>query len=172
MATNGEVIRVRNRGITEVVVGFSTASVSAPFLLRCAALLIDYLIVACVPVLFLFFARFLGESGSNLLNGDLNNFGWLLAFLIGLADLILLPVLIGQSVGKLVTGLRIVASDGTAASVKRLLLRQTIGYFLTLVTFGLGFLLSAFGSGGRSLHDLLFGTIVIQADKESFQNTN
>jgi uncharacterized RDD family membrane protein YckC len=172
MATNSEVIRTRKRGATEVVVGFSPASVSAPFLLRCSALLIDYLIVACVPVLFLFFARFLGESGSNLLNGDLNSFGWLLAILIAIADLILLPVILGQSVGKLFTGIRIVTSDGNTPSVKRMLLRQTIGYFITLVTFGIGFFISAFGSSGRSLHDLLFGTVVIQGNKESIDSKN
>jgi len=112
------------------------------------------------------FARSLGDDGSNLLSGDLNNLGWLIAVLIGLADLILLPVLIGQSVGKLLTGTRIVSKDGNESSISRILLRQTVGYFVTLLTFGLGFLIAAFNSSGRSLHDLLFGTMVIQAKKE------
>lgn len=172
MATNSDVIRSRNRGAKEIVVGFSSEAVSAPFLLRCSALLIDYLIVACVPVLFLFFARSLGESGSNLLNGDLNSFGWLLAVLIAIADLVLLPVILGQSLGKLFTGIRIVRSDGSAPSVKRMLLRQTVGYFVSLLTLGIGFLISALGPGGRSLHDLLFGTIVIQGNKESLETKN
>jgi len=150
----------------EVVVGFSPAIVSAPFILRCAALLIDYFLITSVPVLFLLFARSLGDDGSNLLSGDLNNLGWLIAVLIGLADLILLPVLIGQSVGKLLTGTRIVSKDGNESSISRILLRQTVGYFVTLLTFGLGFLIAAFNSSGRSLHDLLFGTMVIQAKKE------
>jgi len=166
MATNRETIRSRPRHAKEVTVGFSARSVAAPFLLRCAGLIIDYLLVACVPVLFLLFARFLGEDGTNLLKGDLNNFGWLIAVLIGAANVILLPALIGRSVGKLATGLRIVSSDGSVPSIRRILLRQTVGYALTLLTFGIGFFFSALNANGRSLHDLLFRTTVIKAKRE------
>lgn len=166
MAAKSDVIQKQPRMASEVVVGFSPASVRAPFLLRCAALLIDYLLIACVPVLFMLFARSMGEDGANLLSGNLNNFGWLLALLIGVADLILLPVVIGRSVGKLLTGIHIVAKNGSEATVKRLLLRQTVGYLASVLTLGLGFFVSALNGSGRSLHDLLFGTIVIQADKE------
>lgn len=166
MATNSDTTRLRPRQAKEVTVGFSPESVAAPFLLRCAALIIDYLLFACVPVLFLLFARFLGEDGTNLLKGDLNSFGWLIAVLIGAANIILLPALIGRSVGKLATGLRIVSTDGSVPTVRKVLLRQTVGYILTLLTFGLGFFFSALNAKGRALHDLLFRTTVIQAKKE------
>jgi uncharacterized RDD family membrane protein YckC len=150
----------------EVVLGFSPEAVHAPFVLRCGALLADYLIVICVPVIFLFAGRFFGEDGSALINGELNNAGWLIAIIVAIADLILLPAVAGQSIGKMFAGIRIVNSDGTAANAGRIVLRQTVGYLVTSLTLGLGFMISAFTGSGRSLHDLLSGTVVIRGKKQ------
>ena len=150
----------------EVVLGFSPESVHAPFLLRCGALLVDYVLVIVAPVIFLFLGRFFGEDGTALINGELNNAGWLIAIVIAVADLILLPVVCGQSVGKMFAGLHIVSIDGTAARFKNILFRQTLGYFLTLITLGLGFFVSAFSRSGRSLHDLISRTVVVKGHKE------
>ena len=150
----------------EVVLGFSPQTVHAPFLLRCGALLMDYVLVILAPVAFLFLGRFFGEDGAALINGELNNAGWLIAIVIGVADLILLPVVSGQSVGKMIAGLHIVAIDGTPVRFKNILIRQTLGYFLTLITLGLGFFFSAFSRSGRSLHDVVSRTVVIKGHKE------
>ncbi|MFL6469003.1 MAG: RDD family protein [Pyrinomonadaceae bacterium] len=150
----------------EVVLGFSPETVQAPFLLRCGALLTDYLLIIVSPVAFLFLGRFFGDDGAALINGDLNNTGWLIAIVLAVADLILLPVVAGQSVGKMLTGLHIVKRDGSPAGFRRILIRQTIGYFFTFVTLGLGFLISALSGSGRSLHDLISGTVVIRGKKE------
>lgn len=150
----------------EVVLGFSPESVHAPFLLRCGALLLDYVLIIIAPVLFLFLGRFFGEDGTALIYGELNNAGWLIAIVIAVADLILLPVVSGQSLGKICAGLHIVSIDGSPARFKNILVRQTLGYFLTLVTLGLGFFLSAFSKSGRSLHDLITRTVVIKGHKE------
>ena len=150
----------------EVVLGFSPETVHAPFLLRCGALLVDYLIVILAPVLFLFAGRFFGEDGTALINGELNNAGWLIATVVAVADLILLPAVAGQSVGKMFTGIRIVNRDGTPAKVRRLVVRQTVGYFVTLLTLGFGFLFATLNRSGRSLHDLVAGTVVIRGRKQ------
>ena len=150
----------------EVVLGFSPESVHAPFLLRCGALLLDYVLIIIAPVLFLFLGRFFGEDGTALINGELNNAGWLIAIVIAVADLILLPVVSGQSLGKICAGLHIVSIDGSPVRFKNILIRQTLGYFLTLITLGLGFFLSAFSRSGRSLHDLISRTVVIKGHKE------
>jgi len=128
--------------------------------------LIDYLIVVVVPVSFLLIARFLGEDGSGLLNGDLNNFGWLVAVLLAFTDLIILPAVIGQSAGKMFTGIRVVSLNGTAPKLRQIIVRQTLGYLLTVLTLGIGFLISLFNKRGRALHDMISGTVVIQANKE------
>ena len=150
----------------EVVLGFSPESVHAPFLLRCGALLLDYVFIIVAPVIFLFLGRFFGEDGTALINGELNNAGWLIAIVIAVADLILLPVVSGQSLGKICAGLHIVSIDGTPARFKNILVRQTLGYFLTLITLGLGFFLSAFNRSGRLLHDFISRTVVIKGRKE------
>jgi uncharacterized RDD family membrane protein YckC len=151
---------------SESILAFSPESVRASFILRCVAIMIDYLVIVIVPVSFLLVARFLGEDGSNLLNGDLNSFGWLVAILLGVTDLIILPMALGQSLGKLFVGIRIVSLDGTSPRFRQILIRQTLGYILVVITLGVGFLISLFNRKGRALHDMISGTIVIQANKE------
>ena len=86
---------------------------------------------------------------------------WLMAVLVGVSDLIIFPALSGQTLGMMITGLRIVRADGRDASVVRIALRNTLGYLVTVLTGGLGFVLAAFTGQGRALHDYLSGTLVI-----------
>lgn len=156
---------VRRPVAREVVVGFSPESVKAPFLLRCGALMIDYMIVIAIPVVGLLLSRLSGNDGARLLNDSLNNAGWLIAFVAALLNLILLPLFSGQTLGKILTGLRIVALDGSMPTLRAVAIRQTLGYALTILTVGAGFLLSVFGRRGRALHDYVAGTMVIYADR-------
>jgi uncharacterized RDD family membrane protein YckC len=152
----------RNR---EIVVSFSPERVKAPFLLRCGALIIDYLLIVAFPVICLLIGRFSGNDGARLLSGEWNSAGWLIAVLIAATNLVVLPAFSGQSVGKILTGLRIVKIDGTPASAGTIVLRQTVGYLLTLGSLGLGFLVSIFSSKGRALQDYVTGTVVIYAER-------
>jgi len=165
MSSKPERAPARHAKREEAVVGFTAESLGAPFILRCGAFLIDYLLIVVVPVTFLLLGRVLGEDGVSLIQGGLNNIGWLVATLIGFVDLILLPIVTGQTVGKMLTGLRILRSDGTPARFSQILLRQTIGYLLVLLTIGLGFFIAAFSRSGRSLHDLISRTVVVHARK-------
>ena len=150
----------------ETIVNFDAARLSAPFLLRCGALMIDYILVLLAPIVMMLAGRYLGNDGTRLVGGNLNDTGWLIAAIIAGSNFILLPMLSGQSVGKMFTGLRIVRTDGRDASAMKILLRNLVGYFLTAVTLGLGFLLSAFGGSGRALHDYLAGTVVVYAERK------
>lgn len=156
---------VKRPAVREVIVGFSPAAVRAPFLLRCGALIIDYIIVVAIPVIGLLLSRFTGNDGAKLLNDGLNSAGWLIAVLVGITNIVLLPMFSGQTMGKILTGLRVVSIDGTAPSIRTIAFRQTVGYFLTFVTAGIGFIMACFGSKGRALHDYLAGTMVIYADR-------
>lgn len=144
-----------------VIVNFDAERLKAPFLLRAGALLIDYIILILIPVASMLLARWMGEDGARLLNSEINNTGWLITILLGLTNFVIFPMFSGQSIGKMLTGLRIVNSDGTDASFTRLLLRHLIGYPLTILTFGLGLLLSIFNERGMALHDYLAGTVVV-----------
>ena len=150
----------------ETIVDFDAARLSAPFSLRCGALLIDYILVLLAPVLMMLFGRYLGNDGTRLVGGNLSDTGWLIAIIIAASNFILLPMLSGQSVGKMATGLRVVRADGRDAGFMNILLRNVPGYLLTAVTLGLGFILSVFSNSGRALHDYLGGTVVVYADRK------
>lgn len=158
---------IQKTRVRETVINFSPEAVKAPFFLRLGAVFIDYILIVAFPAVFLVLSRFSGLDGAALLNSDLNNIGWLLAILIGISNLILLPALSARSVGKFITGIRIVRSDGSAPMLRSILFRQTLGYLLVLGSLGLGFLTSVFSRKGRALHDYLSGTIVIYAEKQS-----
>jgi uncharacterized RDD family membrane protein YckC len=149
----------------EVLVGFSPEAVKAPFLLRCGSLIIDYIIVVAIPVIGLLLSRMSGNDGAKLLNEGLSSAGWLIAALVGITNIVLLPMFSGQTLGKMVTGLRIVTINGGIPAIGVIAARQTIGYLLTLFSLGLGFFVSAFSSKGRALHDYVCSTVVIYADR-------
>ena len=155
--------RSRNQ---EIIINFDSSRVSAPFFLRCGAILIDYILFLIVPVSMMLLGRYFGNDGARLVGSGLNDTGWLIAVLVGLGNFILLPIASGRSVGKILTGLKIVAVDGRDARPLRIVLRNILGYLITLGTLGLGFLVSALNISGRSLHDYLFGTVVIYADRK------
>src|SRR5688572_8644219 len=133
---------IRRPGAREIIVEFSPEAVKAPFLLRCGALIIDYIIVIAIPVIGLLLSRFAGNDGAKLLNDGLNSAGWLIAVLVGIVNIVLLPMFSGQTLGKMITGIRIVSIDGSVPSVRSMAIRQTGGYLLTLLSGGLGYFLS------------------------------
>jgi len=157
---------VRNVRKSEIVVNFEPESVAAPFPLRCGALLIDYIVILVFPIGSLLLSRYFGNDGAKLMAGSLNDAGWLIALLLAATNFVLLPAFSGQSIGKLVTGIKIVGADGSQAGISKIVLRNLVGYLVTLASLGIGFLLSALTGSGRALHDYLFGTVVIYADRK------
>jgi uncharacterized RDD family membrane protein YckC len=152
---------VQTKPSREAVVEFSPVALRAPFALRCAAMFIDYILIVAVPVLGLVIDRLIvGGAGKFS-----NNTAWLIAFLLGVSDLLIFPALSGQSLGMMMCRLRIVRTDGGDPSVTRVIIRNTLGFLLTLLTLGVGFILAAFTPAGRALHDYVAGTIVIFGSK-------
>lgn len=151
------------------IVGFDAARFRAPFTLRCAALLIDYLLILAPPVLALMLSRSEGLSGAKIFDNQSYYVGWLISLLLLVTDFVILPVVAGRTIGKAAMGLRIVQKDGRGLTFASAMLRHLIGYPLTLLTGGLGFLLAIFNAKGRSLHDLIAGTVVVQASKKQLK---
>lgn len=149
----------------KVIVGFDAEKLKAPFILRLGAILIDYILLISVPVISLLVSRSFGDDGSKLLNSEISNAGWLIMVLLGITNFLIFPMFSGQSIGKMLTGLRIVKKDGKSASFGAVLLRNLLGYFITVLTVGLGFLLALFNIKGRALHDFLAGTVVVYGQK-------
>jgi uncharacterized RDD family membrane protein YckC len=133
----------------------------APFSLRCGALLIDYIMLTGIVAFSTLIARLLG-GGARLAGGTVETAGVMVALGFTILNFVLLTAWRGQTVGKWATGLRIEQMDGRDLSVLRALLRHLVGYPLSFLTLGLGFLVAAFNAQGRALHDLVAGTVVVR----------
>lgn len=70
-----------------------------------------------------------------------------------------LVALDGQTLGKLVVRVRVVGPDGAPPALGASVLRF-IGYFVSLLPFGFGFVMAGLRTDRRALHDLLAGTHV------------
>src|ERR1700704_1246853 len=132
----------------------------APFALRCGALLIDYILLALILTFSIMVARLMG-GGARMAGGTAEKFGILVTLVVAILDLGVFAGLTGKTVGKWTTGLRIERPDGRFPGIPRALLRHFIGYPISLMPFGLGFLIVTV-SGRRALHDLIARTIVVR----------
>ena len=139
---------------------------SAPFSLRCGALLVDYTlligIIACATLV----ARLFG-GGTRSAGAMALMLGYLATIFVALLNFIVLPAVSGQTLGKWATGLRIERKNGKRLSLARVLVRHLLGYPLSFLTLGVGFLLAVLNANGRALHDLIAGTVVIRVDGDA-----
>ena len=145
----------------EKVIAFSPEALKAPFFLRIAAFCIDYMLVMGVPILWLLFSIFFGDGA----NATISNTVWPFVVLVWLIDFLLLPLFRGQTFGKMLAGITIVNIDGTPVRLGGLARRNLLGYLFSIVTLGIGFLISAVNKSGRSLHDYVAGTVVVYGRK-------
>lgn len=133
----------------------------APFALRCGALLIDYVLFALIMTLSTIVARLMG-GGARMAGGSTEKLGIIITIIVAVLDLGVLAGLTGQTVGKWTTGLRIERVDGELPGIGIALLRHFVGYPVSFLPLGLGFLIVVVMPSGRALHDLLAGTIVVR----------
>lgn len=134
---------------------------TAPFPLRCGALLIDYIAIVSIVVFGTLIARMLG-GGARAAGNSAETAAIMLSVFIALMNLIVLPGLTGLTLGKWATGLRIERIDGNPLGFGRALLRHFVGYPLSFALLGIGFLIAAVSVHGRGLHDMIAGTVVVR----------
>ena len=158
MAAAVETFLTHNNSAMETIVDFSPELVKAPFLLRSAAFCVDYMVLLVVPVGWLVMSRLLSDKGAVTVGPMV----WVIGVVFFLLDFIVLPVFGGRTIGKLVLGLTILNADGSRAGLVGIIKRNIVGYLLTALTLGVGFLISALNASGRSLHDFVGGTIVVR----------
>lgn len=133
----------------------------APFALRCGAFLIDYILLVSLLVLSTLIARMLG-GGARAAGSTAETAGILITIGTVVLNLVIVPGLTGLTLGKWATGLRIERNDGGDIGIGRAFLRHFVGYPISLVLLGLGFLIAAVSVHGRGLHDMIAGTIVVR----------
>ena len=146
----------------EKITEFSPDALKAPFFLRCAALFVDYMVMLMVPVTWLIMSTFFGDGAGSI---TIPSTVWLLVIIVWIINFIALPLFRGQTLGKMLAGITILKRDGTPVRLGSIILRNVLGYLLTIITLGIGFLIAAVTPSGRALHDYIGGTIVVHARK-------
>ena len=136
----------------------------APFALRCGALLIDYTLLLLPLAVASILSRTYGESGraGRVAGESVMLFGYTVAVCLFVLNFILFSAISDRTLGKWIAGLRIECMNGERPGFMRACLRHLLGYALTLMTFGLGFLVAALRGDGRALHDFIASTIVVR----------
>ncbi len=143
----------------EKPVEVSVIQMAAPFYLRCAALFIDYMLLLLMPVAVLIFSKFFGESAGA---AGISSTVWYFVLILWLINFLAIPLFSGQTLGKMLAGITILKTDGSPVRLSNLVRRNILGYLLTILTLGLGFLIAVISKSGRSLHDYIGGTIVVR----------
>lgn len=150
------------------------AAASAPlprragFFARCVALFVDLVALALAELALGWVVWTALETAEQILGRPLSDAPDLFAAYLACGSLalvagyfVVLHAGTGQTLGKAALGLRVARPDGRAIGIGRSAVRF-MGYFLSALPFGLGFLL-ALASSRRALHDLLAGTAVVRA---------
>lgn len=77
---------------------------------------------------------------------------------------VVMTVQMGQTLGKMAVGIKVVREDGTSNRWGHIILRETIGKILSALILCVGYLLAAFDRRKQSLHDRIARTLVVKAD--------
>jgi uncharacterized RDD family membrane protein YckC len=133
----------------------------APFSLRCGAALIDYILMVGIVAVSTIVARWFG-GGARAAGNSAETVGVLISFVVALLNYVLFAGLTGRTIGKWATGLRIEQQDGSVPGIGIALFRHFVGYPLSFLTLGFGFLIALLSPRGRALHDLIAGTMVVR----------
>jgi uncharacterized RDD family membrane protein YckC len=157
----GAVAVRRDEAVARARAGVNFERLRAPFSLRCGALLIDYILLAGVMAFATLLARLFGDMRRG--SAVVLTAGYIAVAAVGVLNFVVVASFSGRTLGKWMAGLRIERRDGETLSIARALVRHLLGYALTALTLGLGFLLAAFDPKGRALHDLLAGTVVVRS---------
>ena len=129
----------------------------AGFWIRFVAIVVDGLCLAAAQWV-------LGHLLGGLLFGSPATFAalsglWLLNFFLGSVYPVIFHWQWGQTLGKMAVHVRVVTVAGEPLSLGTSIIRQ-IGYWVSLLTLGIGYVMAGFRSDKRALHDLMAGTRV------------
>ena len=131
--------------------------------------MIDYILIVGILAFSTIIARAFG-GGARSAGNSAETFGVVIAVVVAALDLGLLAGLTGRTIGKWATGLRIERFDNQVPGIGFALLRHFVGYPVSFITLGFGFLLAALSPSGRALHDFIAGTLVVRDGAEFSEN--
>lgn len=138
------------------------------FWIRFVAAFVDGIIMVIVQSIFGFFVG-MGVGMGSIMRGGISDEGqllsWIIAFfvniLIGMAYHIFFVGWRGQTPGKMALKLKIIQTNGEEMTYGKAFLRW-VGYSISGLTLGIGYLMVAFTKQKQGLHDKIAGTYVIR----------
>jgi uncharacterized RDD family membrane protein YckC len=144
--------------MARIIRGMTEAIRPAGFWIRLIAVLVDALVITFVQASFNVVASIVYGLDRNEAWGvtPISSF---FTLVFSAAYMTLLHASTGQTIGKLVVGVRVVALDGTPPELGAAFLRW-LGYFASWATLGLGYVMAGLRTDKRALHDLIAGTRV------------
>jgi len=136
----------------------------AGFWIRAVAALIDFAVFGLVQLSFrLIGAKIVGPDAQSV--ASFKPIATFFTFVVFAgAYTTVLHALGGQTIGKLIVGIRVVGGDGGVPSLGTAFLRH-LGYFVSGAFLTLGFAMAALRADKRALHDLIAGTRVERQPK-------
>ncbi len=128
---------------------------------RASSFLVDYILVLLILMVSISVASIF-KSAAPGLAGWIVTLGYLAALAFVVWNWGWMCVREGHTIGQRLVGLKIVRADGAALDYRTILLRHLIGYPLSAICAGLGFLWMVIDGKQRGWHDKLAGTIVVK----------
>jgi uncharacterized RDD family membrane protein YckC len=133
--------------------------------IRFRALFIDSFIVSCVVMGIAFAINAVNNWALGLSREEIRRttlYPYLLSFVIYST---LLTYTKGATLGKRALKIRVVSADGQKLSLKQVILRETLGKFLSGIFLNIGFIVAGFTERKQALHDKVAKTYVVYSDK-------
>ena len=136
----------------------------AGFWIRFVAAFVDGIIVGIVSVPLGFIIGFglaavMGEDGANFVSGIVTR---LVGFILFSGYFIFLTHKYQATLGKKLVGIEVRAIDGVQnASLGAIVMRETIGKFLSGLIIYIGYIMAGFTAKKQALHDMIGSTVVV-----------
>ena len=70
----------------------------------------------------------------------------------------------GATLGKMLVGIRVKSDDLSTLSLKNIIIRETVGKFVSGILLSIGYIIAAFTDKKRSLHDMFAHSVVVYKD--------
>ena len=126
----------------------------AGFGIRLAALIIDSIIMGIVVAIL---------SLVNITSiTDPSASGTIIQTLISFVYFITFTATTGQTLGKMALGIMVVDANGGKLTIGKVILRETVGKFVSFVTLFIGFIIVRFDAKNQGFHDKIASSYVIK----------
>ena len=132
----------------------------AGFWIRAVALALDFAIFSLVQASYGALAHLVGGTRVQDVWTLVPMLLWTFTFVFAAVYTTVLHALFGQTIGKMIVGVRVVVGEDGAPPSFGVSILRFVAYFTSCATLGLGYAMAGLRHDKRALHDLIAGTRV------------